>query len=79
MKIRERYATGQYTIVSLVYTFVLIILYSKLYPVIKTYIDDVSPSMSPLDASVLALVPFFLLLVIVLSALWYVIPRRYQE
>ena len=77
-KISKNHA-GQYTIISLVYTFVLIIVYTRLYPTIKAFIDEATPSMTALDATILSLIPFFLLLVIVLSALWYVVPRRYQD
>ncbi len=72
----RQHTAGQYTIVSLIMTIVLIILYTRMYPIMKDYINDITPQMNTLDAAVLSLIPFFILLAILLNILWYVIPRR---
>jgi len=72
----QAYTTGQYTVVSLIMTVVLIIIYTQMYPIMKDYIDDVTGDMTSLDAAVISVIPFFVLLVIMLNMLWYVMPRQ---
>ena len=66
---------GQFTIVALILTLLLILILARFHPILRAYIDDVIPGMNPMDATLLSTVPFFILLFIMMSAIWYIVPR----
>lgn len=67
---------AQFTIISLVMVFVMIIVYSQLYPTIETFLTPLIAGSDPATATLLSLLPFFIVLAIILSVLWYVVPQR---
>lgn len=67
---------GQFTIIALIMVFLCIIVFSVMYPIIKTFIDSVTPSLDPMVAQFLALMPFFIMIGIVLSIVHYAMPHQ---
>lgn len=69
---------GQFTIVSLMVVFVTLIVYMiAVYPVLNTFITDfVAESTDENVNMVLQLIPFLILLIIILSEVFYIIPQR---
>ncbi len=67
---------AQFTIISLVMVFIMIIVYSQLYPTIESFLTPLIASSDPATATLLSLLPFFIVLAIILSVLWYVVPQR---
>jgi len=79
LKKRIKGFRGQFTIFALFMTVITIIAYAKIYPVLQEVIQDSTPSMDAGTASILSLTPLFILLFIIYSALWYVIPHREER
>lgn len=73
---KARNISGQYTIVALVMTFIMLIMFAKFYPTIKTYIDELLPQVDELTGTVIALIPFMIAIGILMSVVWYIIPKR---
>lgn len=70
---------GQFTMYALLMTFLSIVVYSVLYPVLQTVFDTFLPDDMPeLDRLIIELSPLFLFLFILYSAMWYVVPHREQ-
>lgn len=67
---------AQFTIISLVMVFIMIIVYSQLYPTIESFLTPLIADSDPATATLLSLLPFFIVLAIILSVLWYVVPQR---
>jgi uncharacterized BrkB/YihY/UPF0761 family membrane protein len=67
---------GQFTIVSLIMIFVMLVIYSQIYPIMKPYIDDLVGETDEATAVIIALIPFFIAVAIVMSVLYYIIPQR---
>lgn len=68
---------GQFTIVALVMTFVAIIVFVALYPVLNSFITDfLAESEDATLNMVVQLLPFFIVIAILMGFLWYVIPQR---
>lgn len=65
---------AQFTIVSLVMVLVMLVVYSQLYPVIETYINELIGESDPATATLISLLPFFIALAILLSVIWYIVP-----
>jgi len=65
---------GQFTIVSLIVTFMVIVAFIGLYPILKAYIDDVSTSMDTYTATLLQLSPFFIILTILITIIFMSLP-----
>lgn len=71
------YMKGQFTIFALVMVFVSIIVFVILYPTINTFITDFTANSSDTTLNmVIQLLPFFMLLAIILSVVFYAIPQR---
>lgn len=74
----HRKLAAQYTLYALFMTFITIIAYAYLYPVLKGVIDEMTPSMGEAEATLLSLVPLFILMFILWGGAWYVMPRRQE-
>jgi uncharacterized membrane protein YedE/YeeE len=67
---------GQFTIVALVMTLVMIIVYSQLYPVIETFLTPLILDSDPATAALLTMLPFFIAIAIIMSVIWYIVPQK---
>lgn len=68
---------GQYTIVALVMTFVAIVVFIGIYPVLNTFIAEfVAESDDEMTIMMIQLLPFLIITAIIVGFLWYVIPQR---
>lgn len=71
---------GQFTIVSLVMTLVMIIVYSQLYPVIENFLTPLVVQLNaagdPATATLINLIPFFIAIAIIMSVIWYIVPQK---
>jgi uncharacterized BrkB/YihY/UPF0761 family membrane protein len=67
---------AQFTLISLIMVFVMLIIYSQLYPVMKPYIDSLVGEVDDATAILIGLIPFFIALAIIMSVLYYIIPQR---
>jgi uncharacterized BrkB/YihY/UPF0761 family membrane protein len=70
---------GQYTIVALIATFMTMIAYAVMYPVLMGFLNPLILNITtsdPYTATMLQLVPFFIILSIVLTVIFIVIPVR---
>jgi len=65
---------GQYTIYALFMTIITLIAYVAVYPVLTEVISDAG--ITGIEGTILSLCPLFILLFILLSAMWYVYPYR---
>ena len=65
---------GQYTIYALLMTIITLIAYVAVYPVLTEVISDAG--ITGIEGTILSLSPLFILLAILLSAMWYVYPYR---
>lgn len=78
LTIRRKRISGQFTIVSLVMTLVMLVVYSQLYPTIEGYIQTLIGESDPATATLLGLLPFFIAIAIIMSVIWYIVPQRNQ-
>lgn len=67
---------AQYTLVGLMMTFVSIIVFSQIYPVIKPFIASIVSTADPSTALIVELIPFVIGISIIFGIIWYIIPRR---
>lgn len=67
---------GQFTIVSLVEILIMLVVYSKLYPVIEPFISNLTNASDPATGAIISMVPFFIAVAIIMSITWYIIPQR---
>jgi hypothetical protein len=67
---------GQFTIVSLVEILIMLVVYSKLYPVIEPFITSLINVSDPATGAIISMVPFFIAIAIIMSITWYIIPQR---
>jgi len=67
---------GQFTIVSLVEILIMLVVYSKLYPVIELFIWNLTNISDPATGAIISMVPFFIAVAIIMSITWYIIPQR---
>jgi len=74
-KVSEKYH-AQYTLFALFMTVITIIAFAKIYPVLKTVIDEAVPQMDEGTATLITLSPMIIFLFILYGALWYVVPNR---
>jgi len=77
-----RFSKGQYTIVALIATLMVVLAFSRLYPIILDSISiskNVSSEMNQTDVytnTLLDMVPFFILLAIVLTTIFVTLPTK---
>jgi hypothetical protein len=76
MFVRERGFKGQFTIVSLITIFIMLLIFAKLYPVMQPFIAELIGTTDEMTALMVSLVPFLIATAIIMSILWYVVPRR---
>lgn len=65
---------GQFTVVALISVLVVLIFFGALYPTIKAQIDTLTPTLDPTTATVLNLLPFFIVVAIILGVIFYALP-----
>lgn len=65
---------GQYTVFALFMTIITLIAYVAVYPVLDEVINE--SGIGGIEGTILRLCPLFILLAILLSAMWYVYPYR---
>lgn len=70
---------GQYTLFALFMTVITIVAYSRIYPILRSVIDETTPQMQDSEAMLLALSPLIILFFILYGALWYVVPHREEK
>jgi len=72
--------TGQMTLIVLILTFVALIIYVAMLPTVVNHIDPVATDLEQQGdkwtAFMLRLFPFLILVGLLMSFLWYVMPRR---
>ncbi len=68
---------GQFTIISLIMVFVIIVFFSALYPTLALVIENfLAISNDSLTNTMISLIPFFIVLAIVLTIIFYIYPHR---
>jgi len=67
---------AQFTVVALVMVFIMLLMFAKFYPTMKTYIDDLVGQTDELTATLVSLIPFLIAAAIIMSVTWYIIPKR---
>jgi uncharacterized BrkB/YihY/UPF0761 family membrane protein len=76
-KIFSKRLKGQFTIYTLIMAFIMILVFSKLYPLMQENIDDlIDAGVDELTAVIVSLYPFLIAVAIIMSIWFYVIPRR---
>lgn len=69
---------GQMTMYGLVSVFVMLVVYSQLYPTIDRFLSDLLNISDPASKAVLSLIPFIIGIVILLSTLSYLLRAKGQ-
>jgi hypothetical protein len=68
---------AQFTVYTLIMAFIMLLVFTKLYPTIQLYIDElIASGVDSLTAVIVSLFPFMLVVAIMMSIWFYVIPRR---
>jgi hypothetical protein len=68
---------AQFTVYTLIMAFIMLLVFTKLYPTIQQYIDElIASGVDPLTSVIVSLFPFMLVVAIIMSIWFYVIPRR---
>ena len=67
---------GQFLIVSLIATFMTIVAFIALYPILRAQINTAIQDMDVYSATLLQLSPFFILISIILTIVWASLPTR---
>ena len=67
---------GQYTIVALIATFITVIAFIVMYPILNGFIQAAIPGMDVYTATMLQLVPFFIILSIIMTFVFLVLPVK---
>ena len=67
---------AQFTLWTLMMVFIMLIVFSKMYPTIKELIDDLIPQVDELTAILVSLIPFIVVSAIIMTIWFYVIPHR---
>jgi uncharacterized membrane-anchored protein YitT (DUF2179 family) len=76
-KITWKKIKAQFTIYTLIMAFIMLLIFSKLYPTIQSSIDElIASGTDELTSVVVSLYPFLLAVAIIMSVWFYVIPRR---
>jgi len=65
---------GQFTIIALLSTVMVIFAFVALYPVISDAIDSIATDMDAYSATLLKLTPFFIVLTIILTIIYVALP-----
>jgi len=73
---RYKVFRGQYTLQGLLLTFVSIIVFSQIYPILKTFISDITATADPSTVVIVELLPFIIVVSIIFGVVWYIIPRN---
>lgn len=76
MKSLKKKSKGQFLIVNLIVTFMVIFAFVVLYPIMKTRIDSAVSGMDVYSATMLQLTPFFIMLSLVLTIVFAALPVR---
>jgi uncharacterized BrkB/YihY/UPF0761 family membrane protein len=66
---------GQYTIVALIATFMIIVAFAAIYPILYATIQSVLPQMDAYTQTLMLLIPFFIVLAIIMTIIYLVIPH----
>lgn len=68
---------AQFTIYTLIMAFIMLLIFTKLYPTIQSNIDElIASGCDEFTAVVVSLYPFLIAVAIIMSVWFYVIPRR---
>lgn len=67
---------GQATPVALIMTFILFVLATAFYPVLNEAIQSVWDQLSPMEQFIVSIFFVMIIIMIILSFLYYVLPRR---
>ena len=67
---------AQFTLWTLMMVFIMLIVFSKMYPTMKTLIDELIPQVDELTAILVSLIPFIVVSAIIMTVWFYVIPHR---
>lgn len=70
--------SGQFTVIGLMVVFVTLIVYVAIYPALNEIIQTNLSQFDPTTQLIIKLIPFFLLLAIILTVVFYVVPHREQ-
>jgi len=66
---------GQYTVVALIATFMVIVAFVAIYPILYSQIQSVLPQMDAYTQTLMLLIPFFIVLAIIMTIIYLVIPH----
>ena len=67
---------GQFLIVALIATFMTLVAFMVLYPILKVYIENAVVGMDVYSATLLQLAPFFILISILITIVFASLPMR---
>lgn len=67
---------GQFTVVALIMVFIMLLMFVKFYPTMKSFIDELVPQVDELTGILISLIPFFIAAAIIMSVTWYIIPKK---
>jgi len=67
---------GQMAIIGMLMVVLSLITFAYIYPVLHEILENSTANMSSDVATIISLSPLFLVIMIILSAFWYVIPQR---
>ena len=71
---------GQFTLVALIMVFIMIIVFSKMYPIIEPYVTGLVNSLVAdnyeMASVIVGLIPFMIAVAIIMSIIYYIVPRR---
>lgn len=73
---RHKGFKAQYTIMGLVMTFVSLVVFAQIYPILKPFIADITATADPSTALIVELLPFAIAISILMGIIWYVAPRK---
>ena len=67
---------AQFTLWTLMMVFIMLIVFSRLYPIMKELIDELVPQCDELTGIIVSLIPFIVASAIIMTIWFYVVPHR---
>ena len=71
---------AQFTLVALIMVFIMLIVFAKMYPIMEPYISDLVNALLAdnyeMASLMISLVPFMIAVAIIMSVIYYIVPRR---
>lgn len=70
---------AQFTFVGVIVVFVTLIIFMVMYPILNEFITTYSANMDATTATLLKMTPFFMVVSIILSMLFYITPQQQDQ